>query len=107
MNWIHLENETQLNEIVELSFQKKQAIFKHSTRCSISSVAKSRIDRAANIAIDFNYLDVISFRQLSNMVADKFDVQHESPQILLIKDGKCIFDESHNAISVEELEEVG
>lgn len=106
MTWKTLENETQLHHLIELSHTKTQVIFKHSTRCSISNVAKSRMDRANIDAIDFYYLDLIEHRQLSNLIAEKFSVHHESPQVLLIKNGECIFDESHTGINIEELEKV-
>lgn len=105
MNWKILENETQLNDLTEFSFKKPQAIFKHSTRCSISTMAKSRVEKSVIDSIDFYYLDLIAHRPLSNLIAEKFSVHHESPQILLIKNGECIFDESHNGINVQELEE--
>ena len=103
MIWNTLETEAQLNSLVDLSYNKLQAIFKHSTRCSISSVAKSRLDRESVDAIDFYYLDLINHRQLSNLIAEKFSVHHESPQILLIKNGECVFDESHSSIVVDDL----
>lgn len=103
MNWNQLNKQTQLEEIVNLSFQKPQAIFKHSTRCSISVMAKNRLDGAEVNEIDFYYLDLLSNRDISNEIADKFDVHHESPQIILIKNGKCIFDESHSGINIPDL----
>lgn len=106
MDWKLLSDETQLQNLVELSHSKPQIIFKHSTRCSISSVAKSRIERYTTNTADFHCLDLISYRHLSNLIADTFNVYHESPQVLLIKNGECIFDESHNAINVQELEEM-
>lgn len=106
MVWNIIENETQLNNLIELSYTKPQAIFKHSTRCSISTMAKSRIDRSDVPAIDFYYLDLIAHRELSNTISEKFSVQHKSPQILLIKNGECIFDESHTAIDIDELKEI-
>ena len=105
MNWINLETEAQLNQIIEESFVKPQAIFKHSTTCSISNVVKSRLDRYNNseCPIDFHYLDLLKFRPISNMVASQLEVHHESPQIILIKNGSCVYDESHMAIDIEEL----
>jgi len=103
MNWISLENENQLNTLVEASFAKPQLIFKHSTRCSISTVAKSRLDKATISTIDFYYLDLIAHRNLSNFIADKFEVHHESPQVLLIKNGNCVYDESHSSITIDDL----
>jgi bacillithiol system protein YtxJ len=106
MQWIHLNDETQLNEIVQKSSEKPQVIFKHSTRCSISSVALNRLQKAGfPQQIDFYYLDLITHRNISNKIAELFKVQHESPQVLLIKEGKCIYDESHLSISMDELEE--
>lgn len=106
MNWIELQNEEQLNEIKERSNQKPQLIFKHSTRCSISGVAKSRLERAeAPGNTDFYYLDLIRYRDISNKVSELFNVYHESPQVLLIKNGECIYDESHSGISMDEIAE--
>ena len=106
MNWINLNDEALLNEIKVKSAEKPQLIFKHSTRCSISSMAKNRLDRAEQPeGIDFYYLDLIANRNLSNKVAEVFDVEHESPQVLLIKNGTCIYDESHTGISIDEIEE--
>lgn len=107
MNWIPLVSSEQLLHIKERSFEVAQAIFKHSTRCSISSMAKARLERAdALTGIDFYYLDLLQYRNISNEVAEIFSVHHESPQILLIKNGECVYDESHNGISMHEIAEV-
>jgi bacillithiol system protein YtxJ len=104
MNWIPLTDEAQLSTISTLSSEKPQVIFKHSTRCSISSMALSRLERAdANDAIDFYYLDLIKYRPISAQIATQFHVAHESPQILLIQKGACTYDESHMGINMEEL----
>ena len=106
MNWIELKSEDQINEIIEKSQSKPQVIFKHSTRCSISSMAKNRLERSVAPAdTDFYYLDLIAHRNISNKVAAEFDVYHESPQILVVKNGECIYDESHSSISMSEIEE--
>lgn len=107
MNWKEFSDESALEAIKKLSLEKPQVIFKHSTRCSISSMAKSRLERAAEPdGIDFNYLDLIAYRNVSNKIANDFDVEHASPQILIIKNGECVYDESHNAISMDEIVEV-
>ncbi len=105
MNWISLTDEAQLSTIKELSKQKPQVIFKHSTRCNISSMVKSRLERSYNTTAnaDFYFLDLIQYRHLSNKIAEDFSVYHESPQILLIKNGDCVYDESHNGISMDEI----
>lgn len=106
MNWIDLTKESQIAEIKEQSKVNPQLIFKHSTRCSISGVAKSRLERSKQPEqIDFYFLDLIKNRDISNKIAEEFSVFHESPQVLLIKDGKCIYDESHSGISMDEIEE--
>ena len=104
MEWIHLTDEEQLNNIIEKSQEKAQVIFKHSNRCSISSVALQRLQKANKPGdIDFYFLDLIKFRSISNQVAEIFKVRHESPQVLVIKDGKCIFNESHLSIDMHEI----
>ena len=104
MNWKEFSSKEGLEQITKLSEEKPQVIFKHSTRCSISSMAKSRLERADQPeGIDFNYLDLIAHRDISTKIADDFDVEHASPQVLIIKDGKCIYDESHSAISMDEI----
>ena len=107
MDWIVLREESELEEIIRRSESKSQLIFKHSTRCSISSVAKGRLERSrVPPGADFHYLDLISFRNISNKIAQVFKIHHESPQILVIKNGECIYDESHMGIRMEEIEEV-
>lgn len=102
MNWIALINEDQLKQIREKSAEKAQVIFKHSVRCGISSLAKSRLERSKPAEdIDFYYLDLINNRNLSRKVAEEFNVYHESPQILIIKNGQCVYDESHMGISMD------
>lgn len=104
MNWIPLTDEGQLNEIISKSEDKAQVIFKHSTRCSISSVAYQRLQKAKQPdGLDFYYLDLLAHRPLSTKIAEVFSVHHESPQVLLIKDGKCIFNESHLGISMNDI----
>ncbi len=103
MKWTLLESAEQLNNIK--SQQGYSLIFKHSTRCSISMMAKKRFeldweDLPEDMPLYF--LDLIQHRDLSNQVAQLFNVHHESPQLLLVKNGECILDQSHGEISVEE-----
>jgi bacillithiol system protein YtxJ len=106
MNWIPLNSMEELEKLIHLSEQTPQIIFKHSTRCSISSVAKNRLEKSeAPGDTPFYYLDLLSHRQLSNSVAERFGIEHESPQILLIKDGQCVYDESHTGINMNEIKE--
>lgn len=103
MDWKVLKDESQLKELIRRSESAVQVIFKHSIRCSISSVAKGRLDRSeAPTHMDFYYLDVINDRGVSNKVSEVFNVDHESPQILVIKNGECVYAESHMGINMQE-----
>jgi bacillithiol system protein YtxJ len=104
MNWIQLTNETGIDTIVQQSKSKPQVIFKHSTRCSISSVALGRLERSTQPGgMDFYFLDLIRYRDISNKIAEQFSVYHESPQVLVIKDGECTYSESHSGIDMDEI----
>ena len=105
IDWIPLEDLGQIEEIITLSEQKPVIIFKHSTRCSISRMAlknfENEYDLGENVAACF--LDLISFREVSNEIASRFNVVHQSPQLLLIVGGKSVYDVSHSAIDAQEL----
>lgn len=104
MNWIPLQDEKQLEEIVANSNTIPQVIFKHSTRCSVSSMAKNRLDRKeAPSGINFYLLDLIRYRNISNKIASDFGVTHQSPQVLIINNGECVYNESHSSILFDEI----
>ena len=104
MHWIHLTDEEQLKQIINKSQLKPQVIFKHSTRCSISAVALQRMQKTSQPPdIDFYFLDLLTNRHLSNKISETFKVDHESPQVLLIRDGECVYEESHLGISMHEI----
>lgn len=106
MNWIQLNSLQQLDEIRQKSKDKPQVIFKHSTRCSVSSMAKNRLERKEfPKEADFYYLDLIANRNISLQIEEVFKVYHESPQVLVIKSGECVYDESHSGINMEEIKE--
>ncbi|MBS1527909.1 MAG: bacillithiol system redox-active protein YtxJ [Bacteroidetes bacterium] len=103
MDWIALESAEQVKEIKQQ--QGYSIIFKHSIRCSISLMAKRRVEMDKDhlpTGLKLYFLDLIRFRDISNQVAHDFQVHHESPQLLVIKDGECILDQSHGHISLEE-----
>ena len=103
MDWINLNSVEQLTEINQKSKNKPQIIFKHSTRCSVSIFAKRILTNEYSDEIkknaDVYYLDLIVFREVSNSIANYYGVIHESPQILVIKNGKCTFSASHSDVS--------
>lgn len=107
VNWIPLQLMGQLDELIALSNEKPVFIFKHSTRCSISRFALKQFenDFALHDVMDAYFLDLIAYREISNEIATRFGVQHQSPQLILIKEGKAIYDASHSDIEAGVLKE--
>lgn len=104
MSWIALDKETQLEDIDTSSATRPQLIFKHSIRCSISAMIKNRLTKKElPDGIDFYYLDLVNHRDISNAIAHKYGVEHESPQVLLIKNGQCVYHASHGAIVMDDI----
>jgi len=105
IDWIVLESSRQLDELLKQSSEKSILLFKHSTRCSISSMAKSRLENDWDLQNEVTpvYLDLISYREISNEIADRLNVVHQSPQTILVKDGLVIHHASHNQISVSDI----
>jgi len=107
ITWHDLTSEADLMAAIERSKTTTVGIFKHSTRCHISKMAKQFLEgdweeQNTNLP-EMYYLDLLNFRSISNEIAVKFDVQHQSPQVLLIKEGKVIYHDSHDGILVEEI----
>ena len=105
VNWIPLQLMGQLDEIIALSKEKPVLIFKHSTRCSISRFALKQFENEFDLQnqIDAYFLDLLEFRAISNEIASRFGIMHQSPQLLLIKEGKVLYDASHSDIQANEL----
>jgi len=105
MNWNEITTPEQLEEAHNASFSTDVLIYKHSTRCSISSAALSRLVRrwpVEKAPVPY-FIDVIRYREVSNEVARRYNIEHESPQILLIRNGRCEFTRSHMSIDPSEL----
>ena len=104
MKW---KNITDLSQVSDIKLAKGYSlIFKHSTRCSVSSMVKRRFELDWDIIpteTNLFFLDLISYRGISAQIAETFSIAHESPQVLLIKDGDCILNASHGDISAEEV----
>ncbi|MFA9191181.1 bacillithiol system redox-active protein YtxJ [Flavobacterium sp. FZUC8N2.13] len=105
MNWVLLTDIDQLGEIIFNSNEKPAVIFKHSTRCSVSRMALKQFENDFDLQEEVTpyFLDLIAYREVSNEIANRFNVYHESPQILLIKDGKSVYDASHSDIIAGDL----
>jgi bacillithiol system protein YtxJ len=99
--WIALQSVLQLDEIQSKSKTRTQVIFKHSTRCGISRMVMNQFVDAFDVEakLDLYYLDLLSYREVSNAVVNKFQVLHESPQLLIIKNGTVVAHASHGAIN--------
>ncbi|MBK9327917.1 MAG: bacillithiol system redox-active protein YtxJ [Sphingobacteriales bacterium] len=103
MKWEILTTEEQFLNLIKSG--SVFAVFKHSTRCSISSMAKSRLEREWNLDIPVYYLDLIQFRTLSNLIAGYSGVEHQSPQLIVFQGGTAVYNASHNTIQVNTLKE--
>lgn len=100
-NWKNITSEKDLDAILSASEQKTQIIFKDSTTCGISAYAKERLENGNNLiteTADFNYLDLLTYRAVSNYIAKELNVIHQSPQIIVLKERKVIFRDSHHSI---------
>ena len=103
--WKYITNENQLDDLIENSNEKPALIFKHSTRCSISKMALRNFEREYDLSdkVTPYFLDLLSNRDISDEIARRFNVVHHSPQLLVIKNGKSIYDVSHDGIDVGRL----
>jgi bacillithiol system protein YtxJ len=108
MNWNQIDSVEAVETLIRRSFQTPCLIFKHSTRCEISSIAKYRLEQ--DWAFEKNhlepyFLDLLAYRPVSAYIADTFQVHHESPQVLIIHQGECVYDAAHLDIQVNEIAE--
>ncbi len=107
VGWRPLTDLGQLNEIIDLSTKKPVLIFKHSTRCSISRIVLKQFENEFDLqdkVIPY-FLDLLEFRNVSNEIASRFGVFHQSPQLIVIKDGNSIFNDSHGSIDAGKLKQ--
>lgn len=104
MNWLQLNTLSQLDEFIQSN--DTIVIFKHSTRCPVSSMAKRSLEFDKDLIPEgakFYYLDLIAHRDISNKIAEMWNVRHESPQILIIKGNKCLYNASHSDIEMQDI----
>lgn len=105
MDWVALTDLGQLNEITDLSHENPVVIFKHSTRCSISRMALKQFENEFTLKdkVTPYFLDLLNYREISNTIASKFEVVHQSPQLIVVKAGKAVHDASHSDIDASRL----
>ncbi|MDP5169598.1 MAG: bacillithiol system redox-active protein YtxJ [Bacteroidia bacterium] len=100
--WKTLDSEAQLDELRQASFVRPQLIFKHSVTCGISAQAHANLEEAIadlNEHVELHYLDLLRYRSVSNAIASKFGVPHQSPQAILIRNGEVVYHASHFSIN--------
>lgn len=107
VNWIALTDESQIAEAIEKSVEKPVLFFKHSTRCSISSMTLNRfeVDWNNDSNCDVYFLDLIAHRNISNALAETLNVQHQSPQAILVNNKQVVYHASHSSIDVNSIED--
>jgi len=109
MNWIELEDENQLKDLIVNSSIKPSLIFKHSTRCGISRMALKSFEKEYDIdemEVDVYFLDLLNYRNLSNKISIQLNIQHQSPQVLVLKNENVVYSDSHYSISVNAIKDV-
>jgi bacillithiol system protein YtxJ len=110
MKWTALRTPEQIQDIRSKSRTTPVLIFKHSTRCNISRTSLDRLERnwkdeeVGNVQLYF--LDLIAYRDVSNRIADEFGIEHESPQVMIIKDEKAAYERSHFEIDYHQIKNI-
>ncbi len=107
--WHKIESENDLITAIENSNIKNVIIFKHSTRCIISKTVLKNFENEAENSntenLDFYYLDLLNYRNISNEIAEQFNITHQSPQVILIKNEEAVYNASHDGISLETIKQ--
>jgi len=105
-HWNHITSEEDLQAIEKASFASPQIVFKHSTRCGISSHVWATLQNASSELEgkgQLHYLDLLTYRPLSNKIAHDWNVLHQSPQVIVLKEGKAIHHSSHFAVNAQKI----
>lgn len=104
--WKKLESVKELDAIVEKSFEQKILIFKHSTRCFISKTVLKSFEKqmqGSDKDYSYYYLDLIANRDVSNEIENRFDITHQSPQLIALENGKAFYNASHQSIDLDQI----
>jgi bacillithiol system protein YtxJ len=105
IEWKSLQSIEKLDELINDKSGEAHLFFKHSTRCGISSMAKSKFEREWDNESKINlwYLDLLNYREISGAIAEKLGVYHQSPQAILIQNGEVLYQETHGSIDAKEI----
>ena len=101
--WKNIESQADLEDLIKESFERKVVVFKHSTRCFISKTVLKNFEKEIQNSdknVSYYFLDLLAFRSISNKIADDFEVQHQSPQMIVLENGKVLKAASHQSISL-------
>ena len=104
--WNVLDDTGQVEKVIDLSKERPQLVYKHSNRCSVCMFAKSELEGSSEQLseyADMHYVNVIGSREISDDLAERLGVRHESPQVLLLHNGKVVYHVSHGAIKSDKL----
>jgi bacillithiol system protein YtxJ len=107
IKWIPLTSVEQLMQVAQTTHEKPVFLFKHSTRCSISAMAKNNLERnwsSGDELCNAYYLDLLQHRDVSNKIEEITGITHQSPQAIVLKGSEIIYDESHSAIDARRIE---
>lgn len=102
-DWKTIESDLQLQAAIDESYERPVVIFKHSITCGISAAAKYRLEEQWDFSqeeLSFYYLDLLAYRSISNKIAEELGVTHQSPQVIVLENGRAIYDTSHHQVSV-------
>jgi bacillithiol system protein YtxJ len=101
LNWKNLDDKLQIDNAIDVSFEKPVVIFKHSTRCGISRMVLNQFQNNAEFdeeKVLLLYLDLLEHRDISNEISNRFGIMHQSPQMIILKNGEAVHHSSHSAI---------
>lgn len=105
--WKTIKSDEDLEKAIKQSYENRVAVFKHSTSCFISKTVlknfEKEIENSDEQNVSFYFLDLLTFRPISNKIAEDFGIRHESPQLIVIEDGKAINNASHQDISLSQI----
>lgn len=107
-NWKPLQSEEELKQLIQRSTERPVAIFKHSIRCGVSSLVLRQLRNNWELPeeqVELYYLDLITYRAVSNQIAAQLQVEHESPQFILLHQGKVVYHASHYLIQYGDIQE--
>ena len=104
--WKKIESQKDLDAAIEKSSQQKVLIFKHSTRCFISKTVLRSFEKQMQESdknFGYYFLDLLAYRSISNEIESRFDVVHQSPQLIVLENGKAIYNASHQNIALDKI----